>query len=80
MLNRKQFDEVFWDKEPHLLITPFTDYEPGYYNDWLNLYALFGESLLLVFNGGPAALALSSESDETLVQGALSTIRRAYGY
>lgn len=75
-----QFDEVFWDKEPHMLITPFTDYEPGYYNSWLNLYALFGEPLLLVFNGGPAALALSSENDETVVQGALSTIRRAYGY
>ncbi|MEM9274516.1 MAG: FAD-dependent oxidoreductase [Cyanobacteria bacterium P01_F01_bin.143] len=75
-----QFDEVFWDKEPHMLVTPFTDYEPGYYNDWLNLYAIFGEPLLVVFNGGPAALALSTESDEKVVQGALSTIHRAYGY
>ncbi|MEM6502073.1 MAG: FAD-dependent oxidoreductase [Cyanobacteria bacterium P01_C01_bin.89] len=75
-----QFDEVFWDKEPHLLITPFTDYEPGFYNNWINLYALFGKPILLVFSGGPAALALSSESDETVVQGALNTIHRAYGY
>lgn len=75
-----QFDQVFWDKRPHQLITPFTGYPPGYYNDWLNLYAIFGEPILLVFNGGPAALALSEESNETVVQGALNTIRRAYGY
>ena len=75
-----QFDQVFWDEAPHSILTPFTDYEPGYYNNWINLYALFGEPFLLVFNGGPAALALSSESDETVVQGALNTIRRAYGY
>ena len=75
-----QFDQVFWDKAPHSILSPFTDYEPGYYNNWINLYALFSEPFLLVFNGGPAALALSSESDETVVQGALRTIRRAYGY
>ncbi|MEM8859877.1 MAG: FAD-dependent oxidoreductase, partial [Chloroflexota bacterium] len=75
-----KFDEVFWDKEPHLLITPFTDYEKGQFNNWINLYALFGEPVLVAFNGGPAALALASESDEVVVQRAFNTIRRAYGY
>lgn len=74
-----QFDEVFWDKDPHLLITPTTDFDPGYFNSWVNLYALFKEPILVVFNGGPVALELAKESDETVVNGALKTILSAYG-
>lgn len=72
------FDDVFWDREPHVLVTPFTGYDPGHFNDWINYFPLVGEPLLMAFNGGPAALALASESDEEVVRRALATLRRAY--
>ena len=74
-----QFDRVFWDADAHNILTPFTDFEPGYYNNWVNLYAAFGKPVLLGFNGGPAALALSSEPDETVVGNFERTILQAYG-
>lgn len=73
-----QFDEVFWDADIQNIVTPFTDYPRGQYNSWLNLYPLTGEPVLICFNGGPAAYALSSETDETVVGQALSTILKAY--
>ena len=75
-----KFDEVFWDREQHLIVTPFTGYPRGHYNDWLNLYPLLEQPILVAFNGGPAARALSTESDETVVGGALNAIRSAYGH
>lgn len=74
-----QFDRVFWDHEPHMILTPFTDFPEGHYNSWLNLYALFGKPMLLGFNGGPAALALAEKSDEDVIEGARTTLFQAYG-
>jgi len=73
-----QFDEVFWDADVQNIVTPFTDYPRGHYNSWMNLYPVTGEPVLICFNGGPAAYALSSETDETVVGQALSTILNAY--
>ena len=74
-----QFDKVFWDKDIQNIITPFNNQPQGYYNSWVNLYPVTGKPVLIAFNGGPAAHALSSQSDDTVVQGALSTILSAYG-
>lgn len=73
-----QFDDVFWDVGVQNIVTPFTDYPRGHYNSWMNLYPVTGEPVLICFNGGPAAYALSSETDETVVHQALSTILKAY--
>ena len=58
-----QFDTVFWDQEPHNILTPDNGLEPGFFNSWVNLYPVTGKPVLLCFNGGPAALALASEND-----------------
>ena len=75
-----QFDEVFWDEEPHNIITPFNGFEPGYFNSWVNLYPTMGTPVLLCFNGGPAALTLSSKPDEAVIKNAQKTILTAYGF
>lgn len=75
-----QFDRVFWDEDAHNILTPFTDFEPGFYNNWVNLHAAFDKPVLLGFNGGPAALALSSEPDDTVVGNFERTILQAYGF
>ena len=75
-----QFDEVFWDEEPHNIITPFNGFEPGYFNSWVNLYPTMGKPVLLCFNGGPAALTLSSKPDEAVIKNAQKTILTAYGF
>ena len=74
-----QFDEVFWDADIQNIITPFTGFPRGQYNGWLNLYPLTGKPVLVCFNGGPAAYALSALTDETVVSQARSTILNAYG-
>lgn len=74
-----QFEDVFWDEEPHNIITPFNGFERGYFNNWVNLYPTMGKPVLLCFNGGPAALALSSEPDEVVIDNARKTILTAYG-
>lgn len=74
-----QFEEVFWDEEPHNIITPFNGFEPGFFNNWVNLYPTMGKPVLLCFNGGPAALALSSEPDEVVISNARQSILTAYG-
>ncbi|HCW84628.1 MAG: FAD-dependent oxidoreductase [Planktotalea sp.] len=73
-----QFDEVFWDADIQNITTPSVDFPHGHYNSWMNLYPVTGEPVLICFNGGPAAYALSSETDETVVGQALSTILNAY--
>jgi len=74
-----QFEDVFWDKEPHNIITPFNGFDRGYFNNWVNLYPTMGKPVLLCFNGGPAALALSSEPDAVVINNARKTILTAYG-
>lgn len=75
-----QFEDVFWDEEPHNIITPFNGFERGFFNSWVNLYPTLGKPVLLCFNGGPAALALSSEPDEVVIDNARRTILTAYGF
>ena len=74
-----QFDEVFWDKSPHAIVTPETGFPPGQYGDWLNLYPLFGLPVVMVFNGGRSAAALAGQSDSQVVGNAERVFREAYG-
>ena len=74
-----QFEDVFWDEKTHNILTPHTAFEPGYFNAFVNMYAIANVPVLLCFNGGPAALDLADKDDRTVVGGALDTIYRAYG-
>lgn len=74
-----QFDTVFWDCEAHNILTPFTGFDPGFYNSWVNLFPITGKAMLLGFNGGPAALALSTKPDTELVSEARNVLYQAYG-
>ncbi len=74
-----QFEDDFWDRDAHFLVTPFNDLPPGYFNTWVNLYPIAKIPVLVAFNGGPVALELSSETDEAVVEKALHTLLKAYG-
>jgi monoamine oxidase len=73
-----RFDRVFWDAAPTWITTPETGLPPGHFNDWLNMAKFTGAPVLLAFNGGPAALALSELSDEALLAQALGVLQAAY--
>jgi monoamine oxidase len=73
-----KFDRVFWDADATWIGTPDTGLPRGQFNEWLNLHKLLGAPILLAFNGGPAALALSDLSDEAILDRALDTLDTAY--
>jgi monoamine oxidase len=75
-----QFDDVFWDDEEQLIVTPFNDLPQGHHNTWMNLYPVIKKPVLVSFNGGPAALTLSSQADKPFVNDAVRTIYKAYGF
>lgn len=72
------FDEPFWDLSATWIATPENDLPPGQFNQWFNLYRYIKEPIIIAFNGGTPALALSKLSDEDVVQRALQTICTAY--
>ncbi|MEM9670250.1 MAG: FAD-dependent oxidoreductase [Pseudomonadota bacterium] len=73
-----QFEEVFWDADITWIATPENDLARGHFNSWLNLAKYIGEPIIMVFNGGTAALELASLSDEDIVDRALRTLSLAY--
>jgi monoamine oxidase len=73
-----QYDRPFWDKDITWILTAETGLEQGQFNQWLNLYKYFGVPIIMAFNGGPPALALSNLSDERIVHLARRTLQNAY--
>ncbi len=73
-----QFDEVFWDKDAHVIATPDNGLPRGQFNVWLNLFPLFNAPILLAFNGGSPAHALANASDQEMLACAMQTLNRAY--
>ncbi|MFT6397933.1 MAG: monoamine oxidase [Bradymonadia bacterium] len=71
------FDEPFWDDETNI-ITIENGRPEGQFNFWLNLHRPFGVPVLVAFHGGAPAHALSSLSDEEMLEAALETLRGAY--
>lgn len=72
------YDRVFWDPEPMWLITPDTGLRRGYFNQWLNLYRVFGVPMVVGFNGGTPALELSGWSDRQMVEAGAGVMARAF--
>ena len=72
------FDEVFWDADATWITLADTGLPRGQFNGWLNLTPYLGAPILLGFNGGPAARALSELDDAALVAAAMGALNRAY--
>ena len=73
-----QFDQVFWDKEVTWIATPENGLHRGHFNGWLNLYKYIRKPVIVGFNGGPPAIALSALSDRDIVGQAVQTLNLAY--
>ena len=73
-----KFDTVFWDEDPIWIVTPETGRPRGQYTYFLNLYALFGMPILLLFHGATPARQLSSLSDDEMVSNAMQVLNAAY--
>lgn len=73
-----KFDEVFWDEDVTWISTPETGLPQGQFNIWLNFQKYLGEPVLMAFNGGEAARALSGQTDQALLDNALRVLGEAY--
>ena len=73
-----RFDTMFWDRDATWIGTPENDLPRGYFNQWFNLGRYIDEPVIVALNGGSAALALAEESDEAVLEMAISTLTKAY--
>lgn len=72
-----RFPEVFWDEQSHLL--GYVSEPKGMWSEWLNLYALTGEPVLLGFNAGRYGRALEELADDEIVRAGMGVLRTLYG-
>ena len=72
-----RFEKVFWDNATWIYLSD-SGLPRGQFNLWLNLHPYLGAPILVAFNGGSAALALSRLGDAQLVGHALDALGRAY--
>ncbi len=71
------FESVFWDDTTYIT-TPENALPRGHFNDWMTFHKYLDVPVILAFNGGPAALELAADDDETLLTKALKTLDMAY--
>ena len=71
-----KFPKVFWDKETMI---GYVAREKGRWCEWLNVHKFTGQPVLLGFNAGAYGVEIESESDEKIVAGAMTVLRRIYG-
>ena len=72
------FEEPFWDADATIILTPENDLPRGQFNYWVNFNKYLNKPIIMAFNAGESALALSSESGEVVVKQALKTLKSAY--
>ena len=72
-----RFEEPFWDDTSNI-ITPENGLPRGQFNFWFNIHKYMKQPIIMAFNAGSAAHALSAESDEMLLGKALQTLAGAY--
>jgi len=73
-----RFDAPFWDLDVEAIghIDPNIK---GRWAQWLNLYHYLGEPILLGFNAGAYGKQIEDQSDEAIIEEALSVLRTIYG-
>lgn len=72
-----RFPLVFWDQDAVLL--NYIAEERGRWAEWLNMYLINGEPILVGFNAGEYGTALEAMSDEEIVADAMDVLRAIYG-
>lgn len=72
------FEEIFWDRDATWIVTPENGLPQGEFNQWLNLYPIIAEPVVLAFNGAAPALKLAGLSDDEIVQRAVAALRSSY--
>lgn len=72
------FDEVFWQDAPWIYTTHNGGLPKGQFAMWLNHHRATGAKVLCAFNPGEVALDLASQTDDEVVQKALSVLEKAY--
>lgn len=72
-----KFPTVFWDEDSTMI--GYIAEQKGRWCEWLNVQKFTGEPVLLGFNAGAYGVEIESESDEEIVAGAISVLRRIYG-
>ncbi|WP_417684168.1 flavin monoamine oxidase family protein [Roseibium sp.] len=71
------FDHVFWPEEPHFLF--HASRRRGEWPTIVNLNALTGQKTLMMICAGDAAISADRQSDDDLVAGAMTVLRRLFG-
>lgn len=71
------FDEIFWDRDPHLIAA--LPEQVGRFVTWLNLAPLADKPALIGFTAGSVARELETWTDDEVVADAMATLRRIYG-
>ncbi|MBP8000691.1 MAG: FAD-dependent oxidoreductase [Chloroflexi bacterium] len=72
-----RFPAVFWDDEAVLL--GYMAANKGEWAEYLNIYKVTGQPILLCFNAGDYGLALEKMEDEAVVAAAMQVLRTIYG-
>lgn len=72
-----RFDQPFWDTDPHLL--GYMSSRKGEWGEWLNLYPLLGQPVLLAFNAGEYGRFSETLSDTQLIEAAMRVLQTIYG-
>lgn len=72
------FDEVFWQDATWIYTTHNGGLPKGQFAMWLNHHRATGAKALCAFNPGEVALDLASQTDDEVVQKALSVLEKAY--
>jgi len=72
------YDAPFWDVDKTWILTPETGLPRGQFNQWLNLTAFLSTPVLLAFNAGSAARALSPLPDDAVLDAAFDVLATAY--
>ena len=72
------FEERFWDEDATVILTPENDLPQGQFNYWVNFEKYLKKPILMGFNAGESALAVSEMSDEEVVKRALQTLDLTY--
>ncbi|MEU1569154.1 NAD(P)/FAD-dependent oxidoreductase [Streptomyces mirabilis] len=70
-----EFPKPFWDKDVDV-IEWFDADNPGLWSWWVNGYRVFGEPVLLGFNGGDHAHELAQASDDEVFESAMRALHR----
>lgn len=73
-----RFDEVFWDRNAHLIGRVPAEGAPQEWVEWLNLLPFVHEPILVGFNAGSVAARLAARSDSEVIASALAALAGIY--